>query len=53
MRRGGKRTRAGRPQGTGRFGEPTKPIRVPVSDLCVPFPGKESLSFFLILRLFA
>ena len=33
MGRGGKRTGAGRPNGTGKFGEPTKPIRVPVSDL--------------------
>ncbi len=33
MGRGGKREGAGRPHGTGKFGEPTKPIRVPVSDL--------------------
>ena len=33
MGRGGKRTGAGRPNGTGKFNEPTKPIRVPVSDL--------------------
>ena len=33
MGRGGKRLGAGRPKGTGKFGEPTKPIRVPVSDL--------------------
>lgn len=33
MGRGGKRTGAGRPNGTGKFGEPTRPIRVPVSDL--------------------
>jgi len=32
MGRGGKREGAGRPKGTGRFGEPTKPLRVPVSD---------------------
>ncbi len=29
----GKRTEVGRPNGTGKFGEPTKPIRVPISDL--------------------
>ena len=33
MPRGGKREGAGRPVGTGRFGEPTAPIRVPLSDL--------------------
>ena len=33
MGKGGKRAGAGRPHGTGKFGEPTKPIRVPVSDL--------------------
>lgn len=31
MARGGKRTGAGRPKGTGKFGEPTVPVRVPVS----------------------
>lgn len=29
--RGGKRQGAGRPKGTGKFGEPTVPVRVPVS----------------------
>lgn len=33
MGRGGKRQGAGRPNGTGKFGEATKPIRVPISDL--------------------
>lgn len=33
MGRGGKREGAGRPQGSGKFGEATKPIRVPISDL--------------------
>ena len=33
MARGGKRIGSGRPHGTGKFGEPTKPIRVPLSDL--------------------
>ncbi|MBX7067534.1 MAG: translesion error-prone DNA polymerase V autoproteolytic subunit [Parachlamydiales bacterium] len=33
MGRGGKRMGAGRPRGTGKFGEPTKPIRIPISDL--------------------
>ena len=31
MARGGKRKGAGRPKGTGKFGEPTKAIRLPVS----------------------
>ena len=33
MPRGGKREGAGRPAGTGKFGEPTKSIRIPLSDL--------------------
>ena len=33
MPRGGKREGAGRPVGSGKFGEPTKSIRVPLSDL--------------------
>lgn len=33
MTRGGKREGAGRKKGTGKFGEPTKPIRVPVKDV--------------------
>jgi len=32
MPRGGKREGAGRPVGTGRFGEPTAPIRVPLEE---------------------
>jgi DNA polymerase V len=31
MPRGGKRPGAGRPKGTGKYGEPTVPVRVPVS----------------------
>lgn len=31
MPRGGKRNGAGRPKGTGKYGEPTVPVRVPVS----------------------
>ncbi len=31
MPRGGKRKGAGRPKGTGKFGEPTKAVRLPVS----------------------
>lgn len=30
-KRGGKRENAGRPAGQGRYGEPTKSIRVPLS----------------------
>jgi DNA polymerase V len=33
MPRGGKRISAGRPVGSGRFGEPTKAIRVPLSQI--------------------
>ncbi len=33
MSRGGKRPNAGRPKGTGKYGEQTKPIRIPVSKL--------------------
>ena len=29
--RGGKRMGAGRPKGTNHYGEPTKPVRIPVS----------------------
>ena len=31
MARGGKRKGAGRPKGTGKFGEPTKAVRLPIS----------------------
>ncbi len=31
MPRGGKRKGAGRPKGTGKFGEPTKAVRLPIS----------------------
>ena len=39
MPRGGKRKGAGRPKGTGKFGEPTKAVRLPVSkiDLIMQF----------------
>ncbi len=33
MPRGGKRNGAGRPKGTGKFGEPTKAVRLPVSQI--------------------
>lgn len=33
MPRGGQRTGAGRPQGSGKFGEPTQAIRVPISQV--------------------
>jgi DNA polymerase V len=33
MARGGKRVGAGRPQGTGKFGEATKAIRIPISEV--------------------
>jgi DNA polymerase V len=31
MKHGGIRSGAGRPQGKGKFGEPTKPVRIPIS----------------------
>lgn len=33
MARGGKRKGAGRPKGTGKFGEPTKAVRLPISKI--------------------
>lgn len=33
MPKGGKRIGAGRPQGSGKFGEPTKAIRLPISEI--------------------
>lgn len=33
MPRGGYRPQAGRPQGSGKFGEPTKAIRIPLSEV--------------------
>lgn len=33
MPKGGKRTGSGRPKGTGKYGEPTKAIRLPVSEI--------------------
>lgn len=31
MSRGGKRKGAGRPKGSGKYGEPTKTVRLPIS----------------------
>ena len=33
MPRGGKRNGAGRPKGTGKFGEQTKAVRLPISEI--------------------
>lgn len=33
MVKGGKRTGAGRPEGTGKFGSPTKAVRIPLSEV--------------------
>jgi DNA polymerase V len=33
MKRGGQRSNAGRPAGSGKFGEPTKAIRVPITEV--------------------
>ena len=33
MGHGGKRQNAGRPRGAGKYGEPTKPVRIPESQL--------------------
>lgn len=47
MARGGRRKGAGRPKGTGKFGEPTKAIRLPVSmvDRIMLFIEQKGLSF--------
>ncbi|MDR1958527.1 MAG: S24 family peptidase [Planctomycetaceae bacterium] len=47
MARGGKRKGAGRPKGTGKFGEPTKAIRLPVSmiDRIMGFIAQKGLVF--------
>lgn len=47
MARGGKRKGAGRPKGTGKFGEPTKAIRLPISmiDRIMTFIEQKGLSF--------
>lgn len=47
MARGGKRKGAGRPKGTGKFGEPTKAIRLPVSmiDRIMEFIAQKGLIF--------
>ena len=46
MPRGGSRVGAGRPKGQGKFGEKTKPIRVPISkvDSIMNFINNNSLS---------
>ncbi len=47
MPRGGKRKGAGRPKGSGKFGEPTKAMRVPVSmtDQILRFIDQKGLCF--------
>ena len=47
MARGGKRKGAGRPKGTGKFGEPTKAIRLPISmiDRIMEFIAQKGLIF--------
>ena len=57
MKRGGKRTGAGRPKGTNHYGEPTKPCIIPVSKIdrvlrfvrdredMVPFMAMMSVAF--------
>ncbi|MDO5565322.1 MAG: translesion error-prone DNA polymerase V autoproteolytic subunit [Planctomycetia bacterium] len=47
MARGGKRKGAGRPKGTGKFGEPTKAIRLPISmiDRIMTFIEQKGLCF--------
>jgi hypothetical protein len=34
VKRGGRRRDVGRPKGTGRYGEPTMPVRVPANLVC-------------------
>ena len=47
MARGGRRKGAGRPKGTGKFGEPTKAIRLPVSmiDKILQFIDQKGLCY--------
>lgn len=47
MTRGGRRKGAGRPKGTGKFGEPTKAVRLPVSfiDRIMSFIEKKAMCF--------
>lgn len=47
MTRGGKRKRAGRSKGTGKFGEPTKAVRLPISliDQIMAFIERKGLAF--------
>lgn len=47
MTRGGKRRGAGRPKGTGKFGEPTKAVRLPVSyvDRIMSFIERKGMVF--------
>ncbi len=47
MTRGGRRKGAGRPKGTGKFGEPTKAVRLPISyiDQIMSFIEKKGLTF--------
>jgi len=45
--RGGKRKGAGRPKGTGKFGEPTKAVRLPISmiDQIMGFIDRKGLAY--------
>ena len=47
MARGGKRKGAGRPKGTGKFGEPTKAVRLPISmiDRIMSFIERKGLAY--------
>ncbi len=47
MARGGKRYGAGRPKGTGKYGEPTKAVRIPISmiDQIMKFIERKGLKF--------
>lgn len=47
MPRGGRRKGAGRPKGTGKFGEPTKAVRLPISmiDQIMSFIERKGLSY--------
>ncbi len=47
MVRGGKRIGAGRPKGTGKFGEPTKAVRLPISMITqiMAFIERKGLAF--------
>jgi hypothetical protein len=48
MQRGGKRPNAGRPLGSGKYGEPTKTFRLPLSLLAIIYKQFPELKDFAV-----